>query len=101
MSLTSGIRNRTTYTIIGTPVLFYDLGIGFCRADAACTVVVLLSNTWVRVIEQGAGISTIGCRGRSRGRAKQVWRDIDANSLTGNFGHQRAEILSGHWSACR
>ena len=80
-----------------------NLGVNLTRTDAARAIVMLLGDSWVGMIEQGAGkvrrVSAICRCGRSCGSAKKVWRDTDTQSLKGNLRYQIAKSNSGNWSA--
>src|SRR5262249_837883 len=66
-------------------------------------IVVLLSDSFVAMIEQGAGkvrrIPAIGRRGRSCTSTKKVWRDTNTESLEGNLRYHFTKSNSGNWSA--
>ena len=80
-----------------------NLCVNLARNDAAHANVILISGSWIHVIEQGGGkvwhASAIGGRGRSCGSAKKVWRDTDVDDLRGDLRYQVAKSNYGHWFA--
>src|SRR6478672_746694 len=57
-------------------VAFDDVSVSFARAHAGCTIVVLLGDARIRMIEQRArevgSVAAVGCRSRSCGSTEQV-----------------------------
>ena len=84
-------------------VAFNDVSVSFARAHAGCTIVVLLGDARIRMIEQRArevgSVAAVGCRSRSCGSTEQVGRDIDACGFQRNPGDQGTEVVLGEGPA--